>query len=544
LSVRAAVVLLALALAVWFGNLDARRLIKSDEGRYAEIAREMAVSGDWITPRLNDFKYFDKPPLQYWATAAFYKTFGIDEWTARLWNALTGLATVLFTGYFAARVFGGTIGVTAGIVVGSSALLVGLAHFVTLDMGLTCFMTLALGSFLIAQRDAATAAETRFWMLAAAAGVALGVLSKGLPALVLPGAVLVLYSLWQRDAALWSRLHLGKCLLLFLAIAAPWFIAVSLANPGFPRFFFWYEHFERFLTRAHNRYAPWWYFTPVLAAGMSPWTLLAPRALVLGVRRDATSAFQPARLLWLWAVVIFVFFSLSSSKLASYVLPVVPALAVLLALALRDVSRRALRWTFAPVALVALAIAAATPWAAARLGSRQIPAELFAAYMPWIAASMLLLAAALLAGLVLDSRGRRGAAVIVAGLGGLLSAQGLLTGHNALAPAQSAAEIAAKIRPWLKPGTPVYSVNFYDHTMNFYIGRTVTMVVNKDELDYGIALEPHKFVPSFEEFARRWRSDARAVGITSPDNFQRIRDDGLPLTVIAEDTRRVAFRKP
>jgi 4-amino-4-deoxy-L-arabinose transferase-like glycosyltransferase len=540
---RSALVPLLIALVVWFANLDARALIKSDEGRYAEIAREMAVSGDWITPRLNDIKYFYKPPLQYWATAAFYKVFGVDEWTARLWNALTGLATVLFTAYFAARLFGREIGLLAGIVLASSALPVGLAHVLTLDMGLTCFMTVTLGGFLLAQRDGASAAQNRRWMLVAWAGMGLGVLSKGLPAIVLPGAVLVLYSLWQRDAALWTRLHLGKGVLLLLAIAAPWFVAVSVANPEFPRYFFWHEHVERFFTRVHGRYAPWWYFVPVLAGGLLPWTLLAPRALAAGTRPRAGARLQPARVLWLWAVTIFVFFSASSSKLASYILPVFPALAVLLALAIAQSSARALRWALVPVAVAALALAAATPWVA-RLHSAEIPAALYRAYAPWVAASMLTLAAGLLAALWLDARGRRGAAVTAAGLAGLLAMQGMVTGHEAFAPAQSAAKIAGEIRPHLRPGMPFYSVNFYDHTLNFYLGRTVTLVENKNEFEFGIAQEPHRFVATFDEFARRWAADREALAITSREYFPRIEARGLPLVVIAADTRRVVFRKP
>ena len=543
LPARIGIVLLVVAIVVWFANLDARRLIKSDEGRYAEIAREMAASGDWITPRLNDIKYFYKPPLQYWATAAFYEVFGVDEWTARLWNALTGLATVLFTAYFAARLFGARRGVAAGVVLGSSALLVGLAHVLTLDMGLTCFMTVTLGGFLLAQRDGATPRHTRRWMMVAWAGMALGVLSKGLPAVVLPAAVLVVYSLWQRDFAVWKRLHLGGGLLLFFAIAAPWFVAVSLANPEFPRFFFWHEHVERFLTRVHGRYQPWWYFIPVLAGGLLPWTLLALRALALGARREAGMRFQPARVLWLWVVVIVVFFSASSSKLASYVLPAVPAFAVLFSLALGECTVRALRRALAPAACVALAAAAATPWLV-RLQSREIPAELYEAFAPWVAGSMLVLATGLLAALWLDARGRRDAALAVAGLAGLLCMQGVVTGHDAFAPAQSAAAIAQRIRPHLRPGMPFYSVSFYDHTLNFYLGRTVTLVEHKNEFEFGIAQEPHKFVPTFDEFARRWSADGEALAITSLENFPRVQAAGLPLAVIASDTRRVVFRKP
>jgi 4-amino-4-deoxy-L-arabinose transferase-like glycosyltransferase len=400
-----------------------------------------------------------------------------------------------------------------------------------------------LGGFLLAQRDGATAEDTRRWMLVAWAGMGLGVLSKGLPALVLPGGVLALYSLWHRDAALWGRLHIRSGLLLFLAIVTPWFVAVSLANPEFPRFFFWHEHVERFLTRVHGRYEPAWYFIPVLAAGMLPWTLLLPKALVLGARRSGALRFQPARLLWLWSVVIFVFFSASSSKLASYMLPVVPALAVLVALVLAEVSARALRWALAPVAAGAFAIAAATPWAS-RFGSREITADLVAAYAPWIAGSMLLVATGLVAALVLDARGRRGAAVIAAGIAGLLGAQGLLTGHEALAPAQSGAFIARHAGPWLRQDMPFYSVNYYDQTLNFYLGRTVTLVEIKDEMAFGIEQEPHKFVPGFYEFAARWREDPQALAITSRGYFPHIRDSGLPLVVVAEDSRRVLFRKP
>jgi len=222
---------------------------------------------------------------------------------------------------------------------------------------------------------------------------------------------------------------------------------------------------------------------------------------------------------------------------------VFPALAVLLSLALARVSARALRWALAPVAVGALALAAATPWSA-RLASREIPAELYTAYAPWVAASMLLLAAGLLGALWLDARGRRGAALVTAGLAGLVSTQGVVTGHDALAPAQSAAAIAGAIRPSLRPDVPFYSVNFYDQTLNFYIGRTVTLVEHKNEFEFGIAQEPHKFVPTFDEFARRWAADPQALAITSREYFPRIQSSGLPLVVIAADTRRVVFRKP
>ncbi|MGV3656099.1 MAG: ArnT family glycosyltransferase, partial [Noviherbaspirillum sp.] len=244
--------LLVLCCAVWLAALDARTLVPTDEARYAEMAREMAASGDFITPRLNGIKYFEKPPLQIWMTAFAFKVFGVGEWQARLWTGLCGLGTVFLLAWSGARLFGRDVGHAAGAVL-ASCFYWGLGgHISSLDMGLAAMMTLTLCGFLLAQRDGATMLERHAWMLAAWAGMALAVLSKGLVGIVLPGAVLVLHTLSTRDWRLWKRLHAGSGLLLFSVIAAPWFILVSKANPEFPYFFFIHEHLQRFTSHVHG----------------------------------------------------------------------------------------------------------------------------------------------------------------------------------------------------------------------------------------------------------------------------------------------------
>ena len=173
------VLLLLAFLAVWFGNLDARKLAKSDEGRYAEISREMSVTGDWVTPRLNAIKYFEKPPLHYWASAAAFSAFGPHEWTARLWSAVTGLLGVLFALFLGRRLFSPIAGEYAAAVLASSLMYVYVAHTNTLDMGLTLFLFVALRAFILAQRDGTTARDNRLWMHVAWAAMALAVLTKG-----------------------------------------------------------------------------------------------------------------------------------------------------------------------------------------------------------------------------------------------------------------------------------------------------------------------------------------------------------------------------
>src|SRR6185369_4589718 len=114
-------ILIALAFALaWFGNIGYRKLVKADEGRYAEIPREMVASGDWLTPRLNGFKYFEKPALQYWATAAAFSVFGLHDWAARLWPALTGFLGVLLVWLIGNRAFGPPVGLASAAVLASS----------------------------------------------------------------------------------------------------------------------------------------------------------------------------------------------------------------------------------------------------------------------------------------------------------------------------------------------------------------------------------------------------------------------------------------
>ena len=190
--------------------LGIRTLVPPDEGRYAEMAREMFASGDWITTRLNQIKYFEKPPLQTWMNALTFAAFGLGEWQARLWTGLCGIIGVGMTAWAGRKVFGPRVGLYAGLVLASSLFWLASGQINSLDMGLSSMMTLTLASLLIAQRDEATASERRNWMLVCWAGMALAVLAKGLIGLVLPGAVLILYSLFARDWRIWRRLHLLK----------------------------------------------------------------------------------------------------------------------------------------------------------------------------------------------------------------------------------------------------------------------------------------------------------------------------------------------
>ncbi|HEX8963444.1 MAG TPA: glycosyltransferase family 39 protein [Rhodocyclaceae bacterium] len=534
--------LLALFAAIWFGPLDYRKLVKPDEGRYAEIPREMVATGDWTTPRLNGIKYFEKPALQYWATAVAYEAFGEHHWTSRLWTALTGFLGVLATAFAATRLWGGAAGFAAAAVLASSLLYVLIGHINTLDMGVSFFLSTAVFAFVLAQRDGARPIERRNWMWAAWALLGGAMLSKGLIGLVLPGATLVGYTLWQRDWKLWTRLHLVSGLAILLAVSAPWFIAVSIDNPEFPHFFFIHEHFERFLTKVHGRYQPMWYFIPVLLGGIAPWLVGFLAMLARAPAQDAAH-FQPRRFLLVWIAVVFGFFSVSDSKLVSYILPLFPALAALIGWHLARLAPRALAWQALPWIPLGLAGMALAPRVVG-FASPEVPAELYENYVPWLVAACGCLAAGAAGAAILAARNRAAASIACLAAGGLLFAQLALNGHDSLSPSNSAYHIARQIAPQLSADAPFFSVNTYDQTLPFYLNRTMTMVIYKDELGFGIAQEPDKFIPDMAGFEKAWRAAPKAFALMSPDDYQRLKAQGLPMHLLAADTRRIIVSKP
>lgn len=325
-------VALGVALVVhFFVFLGVRPLWVPDEGRYGEIAREMVETGDWLTPRLGGVRFFEKPPLVYWLSAASMMAFGQTEWAARLPVALAGLAGVALTFVLGTAVGGRRIGLLAALILSTCPEYYALSNFLVMDMVFTTMMAGGLLALWIALSRTPGDEPPSGTLFVASGLLALATLAKGIIGIVLPAMVLVPHLIHApvriRDWP-WARM-LG----VYLAITAPWFLAMEWHHPGFLHFFVIREHFQRYLTTVHDRYQPFWYFVPVVLAGAFPWTCFLPATLCQPKRLGASSSV----FLWSWVVLPVVFFSLSSSKLASYVLPIFPALAVLVAATFCDV---------------------------------------------------------------------------------------------------------------------------------------------------------------------------------------------------------------
>jgi len=526
---------------IWFSLLGHRDLIDPDEGRYAEIPREMVASGDWLTPRLNGFKYFEKPVLQYWVTAVGYTLFGESNWSARLWPALIGFLGALWAGYLGLRLYGQTAGFYAFLITGSGLLYVSIGHMLSLDMALSVFVAIGVGSLALAQSRREDPAGLRRWMLVGWASLALAMLTKGLVALVLPAGAVLFYSLWQRDWALWKHLHLIKGLLLFLLLAAPWFIAVSLANPEFAQFFFIHEHFARYTSEVHERTAPWWYFIPVFMAGVLPWTALTLQSLYRPLVQAGTrtvNGFDAERFLLVFTLFVLVFFSLGQSKLASYILPVMPVAGVL---AGRQLALQGYRKTDAWSLLVLAVVLLVSAWQAARFASDVTPAAMFVAYRPWFIAASLLLAGAALAGF--RARPTRPGHVATIGILVLLAFQLLTWGFQSLSGSRSSRELAMAIQAEVPDGTAVYAVATYPQSLPFYLQQTITLVSKKDEMQMGIDLEPERWIATTQEFLDQWHSHEQAVAVFRTKNFDRYQQQLGSTRVIYNGLRRTAVVK-
>lgn len=530
---------------LWFGTLNYRHLIPSDEGRYAEIAREMLVTGDWITPRYNGYKYFEKPPLQAWATAAAFQAFGIGDWQARLWTALTGFLTILLVGFTGARIFNARAGWLAAVVLASSPMWIISGHFNSLDMGLSSFLVAALCSLLLAQTSH-NKNNCRNWMWACWIFMALATLSKGVIGAAIPAIVFIAYSISTWDWKIWTRLRLFSGTILFLAITAPWFALVAQRNPEFLQFFFIHEHLQRFTQDDHSRTGPIYYFVPLLLIGLLPWILQVPGAFAQAWS-ERRREFSAGWLLVCWFAVIFAFFSVSHSKLPGYIIPVFPALALIIGnrldRLLGHTNTMAVPWKLQTLCFAILGCVGFFFLDAIGKQARPDEIEAYAQYTYWVIAALVALVS--FSAYAAWQSKRNGIQSIVSfACGFFLCAIITGTGHETLGRAVSGIDLVERVKASIPEKVNFYSVRLLDHTVPFYLGRTMIMVESPDELEFGVNQEPELWMPTLDAFITRWEEDQTAYAMMVPEQFDALNTQGFPMQEVDRDSRRVIVKHP
>ncbi len=325
-SLSAAICLLCLAFALFFLKLGDRALWSSDEGRYAEIPREMIERSDAVSPHLNHVPYFEKPPLVYWLTAVNFSLMGETEGAARFWPALLGVIGVVLVWLFACRWFDRETGFWSAwfLLTSIGYFLVG--RYLVLDMPFTVLLSAGLLCFLEGFEG-----RNRLVLIAAYLLIGLATLVKGVVACAFPFLIVAVYLTWTRQWGRWRQTGILWGVPLVLAVNIPWFVLISMKNPTFLQFFFIHEHLQRFLTHNAGRPGPIYYFFGIGMLFFFPWSLFV---FFIGDRlctykSPVTMEDRRRLFLLIWLLVIFLFFSVSRSKLPPYILPVLPPLAIL-----------------------------------------------------------------------------------------------------------------------------------------------------------------------------------------------------------------------
>jgi 4-amino-4-deoxy-L-arabinose transferase-like glycosyltransferase len=515
---RSTIPVVLLALISFVGGLGRGAIADNDEAFYAESAREMVESGNWLTPHFNYEPRFQKPPLYYWFTATLFAVVGSHEFSARLFAALAGVGLVVVTTACGRRWYDESVGLLAGAIAATSFGYFALARMALPDLPLAFFVTCSIWTAFVATLERER--NARKWLLYAATAAALGFLVKGPLAVVLPVMVVVPILLMERRSFNVTLSDIVLAALVFLGIALPWYGAMwAQHGTEYLTGFFVGDNFERFATDRFNDPRPWWFYLPIAAGGLLPWTPLAltwigPVLQFLTRRRDVGTL--DLRLL-LWAALPLVFFTLSIGKQPRYILPILPPLAILLA---SSVIERTSEWRSLD-------------------GARRRPRPNRAVVLGCLTGGAFLLALAVLlyraqplflnvssfntlvvAGII----GLAGMAVIIVSLtSGWRSAPGMLAFSSAIvfaalpygvlaaAPDSTVVQMADRVREAQRPGDAIGTYQVFVRNLVFYTGLKHTDIIHDEHLREWLSRNERALVVMQEPDARRLAASGLAM---------------------------------
>jgi 4-amino-4-deoxy-L-arabinose transferase-like glycosyltransferase len=320
-----ALAVVGFALFFRLGNLP---LLQPDEGRNAEVAREMKESGAWLSPSYNGITYLDKPAFYFKAVALSLAAFGDNEKAARLPSAVFGLALLAIAFAFCRRAHGLRCSVMAVIIIATMPLYVEFARTVIFDMALAFFVSAAI--FAGYRAEECEGKSRRNWYLLGALAAGLATLVKGPVGFLIPGLVLFIFHFVEGRRGVWWRFFAPLNLLVFFGVTLPWFIGLSLQHPDFPYYGLIEESFHRFTTTTFHRTQPFYFYALIVAGLFLPWSFILPEAAVAAWKNKKMMS-SADRLCLVWAVVVVIFFSLSKSKLPGYILTATVACGILTA---------------------------------------------------------------------------------------------------------------------------------------------------------------------------------------------------------------------
>jgi 4-amino-4-deoxy-L-arabinose transferase-like glycosyltransferase len=533
--------ILALSLVVCMFHLGSFGLWEPDEARYAEIAREMLLSGKLMVPHLNYVAYVEKPPLLYWLTTLSFWIFGVSEFAARLPVAISAIAGILATYVFALRAFGRRHAILAAAILATTPLYALMAQVLTTDMTLTALTTIATLAFFLHWQEGGR------WCWIAYVAMGLAVMTKGPVGAAIPIFSIAIWLALRRElSGAIARFSAIPGLSLTFLIAAPWFIFMSIREPGFAKFYFIGEHLRRAFEADYSHKEAFYFYIPVLAIGLLPWSMLVPFLTWRAVPRN------PARSFCIVAAgVTVVAFSCASAKLIPYVLPAVPPMVVLIADGLVSCAWPSAESGGASKSPDSRILIESGPLLTL-LGAGVIIAAIEAPEFrtPYVMAArpaMYAIGTILIAGgmattlMFFASRTATGLAAIVVTLALTLIAGGWVRLETE--PMRSYAALSRAIADQAADAT-IICYHRYVQSLAFYNRQRVALVGGRTELDFGSQLDPGAgqwFLNNDEQMFRRWERPGPVVIVLDAGDLARMKEQLGEFDVIAVEGKKRAI---
>lgn len=503
---------LIIILGIFFSfEMGNRPFASPDEGRYVEIPREMVVTGDYVTPRLNGMKYFEKPPLFYWMQSATIKAAGINETSMRFWIVLFAILGCLSVFYVGAKCYSRNVGVMSAGILATSLIYYCLSRIIILDLVLSTLLCGSLWAFFLAfVRENQAKIPKKYLIIAMYALSALACLTKGLIGAVLPGFVVFLWMLFTSNWRKLKEILYIPGILVFLVIFLPWHVLAAQRNHDFLYYYFVVEHFLRYTTEFHDRYQPTWFFIPIILAGMIPWTgfsLISLKNLIKkSIERNSENIFLAC-----WIFGIFGFFSFSHSKLIPYILPIVPPMAFMTALFIDKCNQR--DFCIGAVINVVLFLVAGTAYYLARGEVSDVLQNADARFLLNIVIGILVAIGIVFLFSIFSKISKKIAVMICIFLSG-----NMLWTLNKLVPyyqdekKPTTKKVAKYVRANKTKDDLVFIYNYYHQDFPVYLNDTTGVVNFVGELEFGSNSEPEKSkLISEEKFWELWNTTKQRI---------------------------------
>jgi 4-amino-4-deoxy-L-arabinose transferase-like glycosyltransferase len=502
---------------LFFYHLGAFGFLGADEPRYAQVAREMLSRHDWVTPFLNGVPWLEKPILYYWGAMLSYSAFGVSDWAARVPSAVLATLMIAAVYLFAAR-FRPAMRLDAALMTASGAMVFAMARAASTDMPLTACFTISLLAWF-----AFYASGSRAYLLAFYAANGAAMLAKGPVAPVLAAVIVCAFAIVVRRPKLILQSLWLPGILVFIAVAAPWYVLVQLHTPQFAHEFFLKQNLARFGTNLYHHKQPFWYYLPVALLATVPWVALVVAAFASTIREWKSQSSRAGEdalpvFLLIWAAVPLLFFSISTSKLPAYILPAIPPLLLLAAdwmhRRIEEDSRLPL-WLAAAHAVVLAILGGATVMSATWLLKRPANSQLL------IVASMAGAVVFLAAGLALAIRGWQFVRFVT--LATLILCIGFIlrTQAHTVDRTQSARAVAELI-----------------NALEFPANQDVALFGTKRELEYGLMFYRNRHVSVYTPLEP---NQPETVGIPPETHLVIVREGMRDKLATALPGRSVAF---